>query len=116
MKNLSHPYIVQLHEVLCSPTKLYIVLELVMGRELFEIINEKGPFSEDTARRFFQQLTDGVNYCHAMQIVHRDLKVSRDTGGAGWIVRGRAIRCHLANEGWVLSLHGSKGEVSDRLF
>lgn len=80
MKNLSHPYIVQLHEVLCSPTKLYIVLELVMGRELFEIINEKGPFSEDVARRFFQQLTDGVNYCHAMQIVHRDLKVCRDSG------------------------------------
>lgn len=80
LKTLSHPYIVQLHEVMYSPTKLYIVLELVMGRDLFEIMNEKGPFPEDMARCFFQQLTDGVNYCHAMNIVHRDLKVSHDTG------------------------------------
>lgn len=75
MKTLSHRYIVHLHEVMWSPRKLYIVLELVMGKELFEILNERGPFPEATARRLFQQLADGVNYCHAMEIVHRDLKV-----------------------------------------
>lgn len=77
LKTLSHPYIVQLHEVMTSLIKVYIVLELVMGKDLSEIMNEMGPFPEGMARCFFQQLVDVVNYCHAMNIIHRDLKVSR---------------------------------------
>jgi len=90
MKELSHPYIVGLLEVLNSKTRLYIVMELVQGKELFELLNDQGRLPEDTARRFFQQLTDGVNYCHSKHIVHRDLKVragereaARGGGGGG---------------------------------
>jgi len=35
MKKINHKHIVNLHEVLSSPTKLYMVLELVTGGELF---------------------------------------------------------------------------------
>jgi serine/threonine protein kinase len=30
--------------------------------------------SEELARRFFQQIIGGVEYCHAHRVVHRDLK------------------------------------------
>jgi 5'-AMP-activated protein kinase catalytic alpha subunit len=30
--------------------------------------------SEDEARRFFQQIVSGIDYCHAHMVVHRDLK------------------------------------------
>ena len=30
--------------------------------------------SEDKARRFFQQIMSGVEYCHRHNVVHRDLK------------------------------------------
>jgi serine/threonine protein kinase len=30
--------------------------------------------TEDKARRFFQQILSGVEYCHRHNVVHRDLK------------------------------------------
>ena len=32
--------------------------------------------SEDEARRFFQQLVHAMDYCHAIGVYHRDLKVN----------------------------------------
>nr|XP_019707309.1 CBL-interacting protein kinase 8-like isoform X1 [Elaeis guineensis] len=38
MKIVRHPNIVRLHEVLVSRTKIYIILELITGGELFDKI------------------------------------------------------------------------------
>jgi serine/threonine protein kinase len=35
----------------------------------------KGKLSENEGRRLFQQLIDGVSYCHDKGVYHRDLKV-----------------------------------------
>ncbi|KAG6737251.1 hypothetical protein POTOM_058764 [Populus tomentosa] len=68
-------YIERGHKVVLTPTHLAIVMEYAAGGELFERICNAGRFSEDEARYFFQQLISGVNYCHNMQICHRDLKL-----------------------------------------
>lgn len=39
--------------------------------ELFDYIVEKGRLMEDEARRFFQQIISGVEYCHRNMVVHR---------------------------------------------
>ena len=39
--------------------------------ELFDYIVEKGRLVEDDARRFFQQIISGVEYCHRNMVVHR---------------------------------------------
>ncbi|XP_047053938.1 CBL-interacting protein kinase 1-like [Lolium rigidum] len=74
LKLLKHPNVVRLHEVAASKTKIYMVLEFVNGGELFDKIAIKGKLSEQEGRRLFQQLIDGLAYCHDKGVYHRDLK------------------------------------------
>lgn len=74
MKALNHKNIVNLREVLSSKSKLYIVMDLVRGGELFDMIERKGELDEALARKYFQQLIDGIDYCHRRGVCHRDLK------------------------------------------
>ncbi|CAN8065445.1 unnamed protein product [Agarophyton chilense] len=74
MKALDHHNIVALNDVLYSPKRVFLVMELVRGGELFESIVKNGRQSEDVARKYFHQLIDAVHYCHHRGIYHRDLK------------------------------------------
>ncbi|EYU35796.1 hypothetical protein ABFS82_09G042500 [Erythranthe guttata] len=69
-----HPHVIRLYEVIETPADIYVVMEYVMRGELFDYIVEKGRLQEDEARRFFQQIIAGVEYCHRNMVVHRDLK------------------------------------------
>ncbi|KAA8538216.1 hypothetical protein F0562_027961 [Nyssa sinensis] len=74
MKLVRHPNVVRLHEVLASRTKIYIILEFITGGELFDKIVHNGRLSVAESRKYFQQLIDGVDYCHSKGVYHRDLK------------------------------------------
>ncbi|KAJ0228661.1 Protein kinase domain-containing protein [Hirschfeldia incana] len=74
-RSLKHPNIIRFKEVILTPTHLAIVMEYASGGELFDRICTAGRFSEAEARYFFQQLICGVDYCHSLQICHRDLKL-----------------------------------------
>mmetsp|Transcript_14471 Transcript_14471/g.24946 ORF Transcript_14471/g.24946 Transcript_14471/m.24946 type:complete len:518 (-) Transcript_14471:76-1629(-) len=74
MRTLNHRNIVNLQEVLSSKTKLYLVMDLVRGGELFTMLEKQGELDEKTARRYFQQLVDGLDHCHKKGVCHRDLK------------------------------------------
>ncbi|KAJ3389005.1 5-AMP-activated protein kinase, catalytic [Entophlyctis sp. JEL0112] len=73
MRQLRHPHIIKLYEVITTPTDVVLVLEHA-GGELFNYIVDRGRMGEDEARRFFQQLICAVEFCHLNHIVHRDLK------------------------------------------
>jgi len=75
MKN-KNPHVVQLFEVLASKSKIYLVLELVTGGELFDKLVEEHPyhFTETRAAYYFRQLVSAVELCHELGVVHRDLK------------------------------------------
>ncbi|KAI8972483.1 kinase-like domain-containing protein [Pilobolus umbonatus] len=76
MKLISHPNIMTLIDVidLSDSPNLYLVLEYVQGGELFEYLVSQGRLSEIEARKYFQQIIMGLDYCHRHLICHRDLK------------------------------------------
>ncbi|PIK46654.1 5'-AMP-activated protein kinase catalytic subunit alpha-2 [Apostichopus japonicus] len=74
LKLFRHPHIIKLYQVISTPTDIFMVMEFVSGGELFDYIVKHGKIKEFEARRFFQQIISGVDYCHRHMIVHRDLK------------------------------------------
>lgn len=75
MRKINHPNIVSLIQVIEKKTRIYLIMELVEGQELYQYIRESGHIEEDEARQIFEQILSAVSYCHGKGIVHRDLKL-----------------------------------------
>ncbi|KAL4612643.1 hypothetical protein ACB092_08G215500 [Castanea dentata] len=74
LKLLSHPHIITLYEVIEAPKEIYLVMEYAKNGDLLKYISEMGKLQEEEARKIFQQIISGVEYCHEKYVVHRDLK------------------------------------------
>uniref|UniRef100_A0A8C9GUM3 Protein kinase domain-containing protein n=1 Tax=Piliocolobus tephrosceles TaxID=591936 RepID=A0A8C9GUM3_9PRIM len=74
MKQMDHPNIIKLYEVYEDNDRLYLVLELCTGGELFDKIVKCGSFSELEAYKIMKQVFSALYYCHSKNIIHRDLK------------------------------------------
>lgn len=70
----THPNIVQLFETYEDKSKVYLIMELVTGGELFDRIVEKGSYTEKDASNLIRQVLEAVDYMHEQGVVHRDLK------------------------------------------
>eukprot|EP00826_Nyctotherus_ovalis_P023116 TRINITY_DN1779_c0_g1_i11.p1 TRINITY_DN1779_c0_g1~~TRINITY_DN1779_c0_g1_i11.p1 ORF type:complete len:172 (-),score=40.33 TRINITY_DN1779_c0_g1_i11:1138-1653(-) len=75
VQKLKHPHLSRIYEVITDKKKVYMVMELVRGGELFDTIERRGKLSEKQARVYFQQIVSCLEYCHNHQIAHRDLKL-----------------------------------------
>lgn len=75
LRDLSHPNIVRLHEMVETDRHIGIIMEYASGGELFDYILNNRYLKDNSARRLFAQLVSGVGYLHKKGIVHRDLKL-----------------------------------------
>lgn len=74
MKELKHPNIVELKEVISAKNVLYLVFEYVKYDMKKYLKIRSSPPSEETIKKFIYQLISGLEYCHKHRILHRDLK------------------------------------------
>ncbi|PVZ99284.1 hypothetical protein BB558_004702 [Smittium angustum] len=72
---VSHPHICELKEVVIEPDRYYLISELIVGKQLLEIIVRKGKLKESLAQHYSRQISSALMYLHKHSIVHRDLKI-----------------------------------------
>ncbi|HCK65532.1 MAG TPA: hypothetical protein DHW49_04645 [Anaerolineae bacterium] len=72
--NLSHSNIVTVHDAGEADGLLYIVMEHVPGKDLKQLIRERGRFSIENGIPLMIQACAGVGYAHRAGLVHCDIK------------------------------------------
>ena len=72
---LDHPNICKLLEVFEDESAVHLVMELCTGRELYERLAQLRRYTERDAADVAMQMLEAINYCHAHNVCHRDLKL-----------------------------------------
>ncbi|MDR0570350.1 MAG: Stk1 family PASTA domain-containing Ser/Thr kinase [Clostridiales Family XIII bacterium] len=71
---LSHPGIVNVHDVGREEDIYYIVMELIEGKTLSDVIEEEGRLDYKRAIRLAKQVASALSLAHKNNIIHRDVK------------------------------------------
>lgn len=82
LRNLDHPNIVRAIETFDYKNRLYMVLEICSGGDLYT----REPYTEAAAQSIVKSMFSAVSYLHSRGIVHRDVSAS---------MTRREMRCHL---------------------
>ena len=69
-----HENIARLYQMVETPTRIFLVMELCAGGELFDFIVRSGKLSESTSRHIMVQLLRVLSFIHSRGFAHRDLK------------------------------------------
>jgi serine/threonine-protein kinase len=72
--NLSHPNIVTVHDFGIADGLVYIVMEQIPGKDLKQLIRERGRFTIEQGIPLMIQACAGVGYAHRAGLVHCDIK------------------------------------------
>ncbi|KAI9026815.1 calcium/calmodulin-dependent protein kinase 1 [Hyaloraphidium curvatum] len=74
LTRVKHENIISMHDSFQIDGKIYLLMELVTGGELFDDIVSRGKYTEADAGRIVQKILLAVDYLHQLGIAHRDLK------------------------------------------
>jgi serine/threonine protein kinase len=69
-----HPQIPELLAYFTQEDRQYLVQEFIEGQNLAQELSEKGAFNENQIRQLLQDLLSVLQFCHARQVIHRDMK------------------------------------------
>ena len=77
LQGLDHPHVMKLYESIETNEFLYLVLELITGCSLHDYLKRRPDrrLDEAEACRIFTQLMQALDYCHAQEVIHRDIKL-----------------------------------------
>jgi len=74
LAKIRHPFIVNLYAAFQDKQNLYMLMEFVIGGELFSALQKYNKFPAAIARFYASEVVLAFEYLHTLQIVYRDLK------------------------------------------
>jgi WD40 repeat protein len=102
LAKLNHPGIVKVYDYFEENNTAYMIMELLKGKSLRELIEEKGKIEEDEAVDYIKKVCEALSVVHKNGYLHRDIKpdnifitdegrvVLLDFGSARKFIAGRA--------------------------
>jgi len=74
MQMLDNRFLVNLRRTYKDTWRVYFLLDVCLGGELFTILRKMRAFDESTARFFTGCVTEAFDYMHTLDVIYRDLK------------------------------------------
>ncbi|KAI9247325.1 camp-dependent protein kinase 9 [Sporodiniella umbellata] len=74
LASIRFPFVVDLFCTFQDDTNLYMLLEYVVGGELFTHLRRAGRFTNDMTRFYASEIVLAIEYLHSKDIIYRDLK------------------------------------------
>eukprot|EP00584_Thalassiosira_punctigera_P009223 CAMPEP_0172533474 /NCGR_PEP_ID=MMETSP1067-20121228/6165_1 /TAXON_ID=265564 ORGANISM="Thalassiosira punctigera, Strain Tpunct2005C2" /NCGR_SAMPLE_ID=MMETSP1067 /ASSEMBLY_ACC=CAM_ASM_000444 /LENGTH=762 /DNA_ID=CAMNT_0013318121 /DNA_START=225 /DNA_END=2510 /DNA_ORIENTATION=+ len=103
----NHPFIVTMHASFQTKEKLFIIMDLMSGGELFLKLGREGIFRERTAAFYLAEITLALEHLHSINVLHRDLKPEN-------ILLGSDGHCCLTDFGLAKDFTGSGDDEDGR--
>ncbi|XP_031505712.1 uncharacterized protein LOC116267989 [Nymphaea colorata] len=71
---MNHPFVVKLHYAFQTSTRLFLIVDLLQGGELFYLLRKMKKFEEKLAKFYAAEILLALEYLHSKSIIYRDLK------------------------------------------
>lgn len=75
MRQLNHKNVIRLRDFFDLQLHYVLVMELMLGGDLFERLEKQTNFTEEDARDIIAQVAEGIKYMHDRNVAHRDIKI-----------------------------------------
>ncbi|MEI7769084.1 MAG: serine/threonine-protein kinase [Chloroflexales bacterium] len=76
LKGLSHPRIPRIYSHFTDEGRHYLTMDFVRGKDLEQIVEERGPLPEAQVLEYADQICDVLVYLHGKNLIYRDMKPS----------------------------------------
>ncbi|XP_056269580.1 ribosomal protein S6 kinase alpha-2-like isoform X2 [Pseudoliparis swirei] len=74
LAEVNHPFIVKLHYAFQTEGKLYLILDFLLGGDLFSRLSKEVMFTEEDVKFYLAELALALDHLHSLGIIYRDLK------------------------------------------
>merc|ERR1712137_1115131 len=99
-----HVNILRLYSFFYDAKRVYLMLELAPGGDLYTHLQNRSYFSEARSAWYFKQMVEAIKHCHARRIIHRDIKPEN-------ILIGLKETLKISDFGWAVHAPSSRRET-----